>query len=345
MISVAHALRDENAAGAFRSVESLLLGMDRERFSLSLLVPEGYPAPVLSGVSYHPLPSRLCKDPFALALLLRRLSPRILHTHGWAAMRLAGRLAGGIRLVSTKHCAADYPTRPRLYRALTDLTVATSHEVYSRLRQAGIPERELLFLENAPLPPSPLSPEGRRRLRKKWGVGDRFAVGLCGRLHPVKGHETLLRAAALLDSGFVFLLLGDGPLRPHLETLARRMGIAERVLFLGGCADPAPFYGALDAHVSCSLSETSSLTLREGLAAGLPTAATDLPPNRTLPLRRFPVGDGEALARILSELRGEGGRHPPYLPDRALFSGRMAEAYLALTQGDPSFFRTFQKGI
>lgn len=345
MISVAHALRDENAAGAFRSAESLLFGMDQKRFSVTLLIPEGFPAPALSGVSYLPLPPRLCDDLPTLALLLRRLSPRILHTHGWAKMRLAGRLAGGIRLVSTKHCASDYPVYPRLYRALTDLTVATSPEVYGRLREAGIPEGELLLLENAPLSPAPLSPEGRRRLRKKWGVGDRFAVGLCGRLHPVKGHETLLRAAALLDRGFVFVLLGDGPLRSHLGELAHRMGIGDRVLFLGESRDPTPFYGALDAHVSCSVSETSSLSLREGLAAGLPTAATDLPSNRALPLRRFPVGDSDALAEILADFRREGGGRPPLLPDRALFSGRMEEAYLALVKRDRSFFRTFSKGI
>ena len=335
MIRIAHALRDENAAGAFRSTEALLFGMDRERFSLLLLIPEGCRAPVLSGASVLPLSPRLCEDPLALAALLRRLDLHVLHTHGWARMRLAGRIAGGMALVSTKHCNLSFPTRPRLYRAITDLTVATSPQVFDRMREAGIPEGELLLLENEPLPPAPISPAARDALRRKWGIGDRFAVGLCARLHPVKGHETLLGAAAALDRGFCFVLLGEGVLRPHLSRLAHRLGIADRVLFLGEARDPSPFYGAVDAHVSCSLeSETSSLSLREGLAAGLPTAATDLPPNRPLPLSLFPVGDEGALASILLRFRKEGRRPPPHLP-AGTFSRRMEEGYLSLVSHLP----------
>jgi len=55
-------------------------------------------------------------------------------------------------------------------------------------------------------------------------------------LIPIKGHELLLRAAAALAAEFPMLhweIIGDGPERPRLNTLAVQLQIANRVSFRG----------------------------------------------------------------------------------------------------------------
>ena len=57
-----------------------------------------------------------------------------------------------------------------------------------------------------------------------------------GNLIPIKGHDLLLRALAAVQRQFPRLLceiIGDGPERGHLQRLARELGIAEKVRFLG----------------------------------------------------------------------------------------------------------------
>jgi glycosyltransferase involved in cell wall biosynthesis len=57
-----------------------------------------------------------------------------------------------------------------------------------------------------------------------------------GNLIPIKGHELLLRAVAALSENFPTLacdLVGDGPLREKLQALAKDLGLADRVRFLG----------------------------------------------------------------------------------------------------------------
>ena len=52
-------------------------------------------------------------------------------------------------------------------------------------------------------------------------------------LYPRKGVDTLLRAFAHVSADAVLRVVGIGPERGHLEHLAHRLGIADRVAFLG----------------------------------------------------------------------------------------------------------------
>jgi len=75
-----------------------------------------------------------------------------------------------------------------------------------------------------------------------------------GRLVARKGHDTVIRALPAIAAEFpdiLYTIAGDGPLRERLERLAREMGVAERVSFLGGVAEPAlsALYTASDIFV------------------------------------------------------------------------------------------------
>jgi glycosyltransferase involved in cell wall biosynthesis len=100
-----------------------------------------------------------------------------------------------------------------------------------------------------------------------------------GRLSHEKGHDVLLRAFALLaaDGAQVRLtLVGDGPERATLETLARELGIASSVDFVGVLLDEAlaAEMHAADVFVLPSRSEGFGVALIEALATGLPAVAT-----------------------------------------------------------------------
>src|SRR2546426_1151195 len=64
------------------------------------------------------------------------------------------------------------------------------------------------------------------------GLGG-FTIGFAGRLVAQKGVDTLLRALAALPPDTQALIVGDGPERRPLESLAGELGIADRVRFTG----------------------------------------------------------------------------------------------------------------
>lgn len=108
---------------------------------------------------------------------------------------------------------------------------------------------------------------------------DRPLVLFVGRLHPVKGLDVLIRAMASLDvinTAAQLYLVGDGPLRASLESLAHELGVQERIHFVGSVpnTDLANWYSAADLTVLPSRSEGSPNVLRESLACGTPFVAS-----------------------------------------------------------------------
>jgi glycosyltransferase involved in cell wall biosynthesis len=78
----------------------------------------------------------------------------------------------------------------------------------------------------------------REAARKTLGLeANAWIVGNVGRLHPDKDQATLLRgfaaALAYLPTQSQLVILGKGRLEQDLKELARELGIADRVLFLG----------------------------------------------------------------------------------------------------------------
>jgi glycosyltransferase involved in cell wall biosynthesis len=100
-------------------------------------------------------------------------------------------------------------------------------------------------------------------------------------LRPVKDHETLLRALALVKQrGIPFraLLAGDGPLRFALEDVAASLDLSEEVRFLGQLAgdDVAHLFQATDIALLTSRVEGLPTALLEAMACGCAVVATDV---------------------------------------------------------------------
>ena len=131
------------------------------------------------------------------------------------------------------------------------------------------------------------------------------------RLSPQKDHETLLRSFARLYSELPetnLLIVGDGPLKRVLQSLAIELGIENKVKFFGWAQNVFQLILKADIFVLSSKREGLPWVLIEAMAYGKPTIATDSPfgPREILGNGKYgiitPVGNTEALARAMRAL-------------------------------------------
>jgi glycosyltransferase involved in cell wall biosynthesis len=158
-------------------------------------------------------------------------------------------------------------------------------------------------------------------------VGAPLALAL-GRLHPNKGFDLLLEALAA-TRGVHIWIAGDGPLRLHLERLALRLGVAERVRFLGWREDVPALLANVDLLVCPSLHEPLGNVVIEAWSAGVPVVATasdgpaglieDGENGILVPLPGSPRGGTKGLASAIERLCRD-----PGLRTRLGQSGRRA---------------------
>lgn len=111
------------------------------------------------------------------------------------------------------------------------------------------------------------------------GSGHAPVILYIGRLVPEKGQAILLEAVARLTERRIDVelqLAGDGSLRPELERIAARLGIADRVSFLGAVGQEE-LHGLYErAAIFClpSFAEGVPVVLMEAMAMGLPVVTT-----------------------------------------------------------------------
>lgn len=123
-----------------------------------------------------------------------------------------------------------------------------------------------------------MSKQERAKWRRIWGVSkDALVVGGIGRLHPQKNFRLFLEVAAEVSARFpqaVFVIAGDGQDRALLEDLSRKLGIHEKVRFLGFVKELRELYLVMDVLLFPSLFEGTPLTIFGALAVGLPVVAS-----------------------------------------------------------------------
>ena len=120
------------------------------------------------------------------------------------------------------------------------------------------------------------------------------------------------------------MFVGDGAGRAALESLAKDLGVSDRVTFAGFHADPTAFYKTADVFALSSDYEGFGNVIVEALACGTPVVSTDCPsgPAEILDGGRHgtlvPVDDEVALAQALGKSLSDS-------PDSDALRGRAAE--------------------
>lgn len=106
-----------------------------------------------------------------------------------------------------------------------------------------------------------------------------LVVGIVANLRPVKDLSLFLKAAAQVGKAVpkaVFLLVGQGPLKHDLQTLAAQLGIGERVFFSSPGVPVVDYLSKMSVACLSSTSESLPNAILEYMASGLPVVATDV---------------------------------------------------------------------
>lgn len=254
-----------------------------------------------------------------LAARLRALRPDVIHAHGFEAEILcaaAGRALGRPVVITVHsdpgrqpHHAPDrgVVSSAALYAARrlgATRLIAVSRDIRHRLIDLGVHANHVSLIYNG----VPAPPEGEaaaaEALRASLGLApETVALGMVGRLEPVKGHLRVLRLFGRLrasQSRAALLIAGDGPLRESIEAEVASLGLGDAVHRLGFRRDAGAVMAALDLGIFASSHE------------GVPFAALEMM-RRGVPLCCFGVG---GLLEIVED--GVTGLFAPPGDDEAL---------------------------
>lgn len=151
----------------------------------------------------------------------------------------------------------------------------------------------------------------RAQFRSEWKIGDEeIAIGIVGRLVPIKNHQMFLDVAKRVSDkakkSLKFVIVGDGELRGELEEYVNKLGL-ENVIFTSWQKNVDVVNAGLDIICLTSKNEGTPVSLIEAQASGKPIVSTRVggienvvKPNETAFLSE--VGDMDAFSIGLLKL-------------------------------------------
>jgi len=231
-----------------------------------------------------------------LSQIIRTTNIHLVHSQGARAhfyARLASRLANVPVVVNTVAMLVDnydvtiskkiiYVLCDRLTRRFVDKFIVVSETLQEILvKHHGIePEKVITIYNGIELDQYEPNDEAGKRIRDELHVGpDEFLVGTVGRLVYQKGFEFLLKAVPNVLQCFPktkFVLVGDGPLKFKLQTLANELGIFENCVFAGFRDDIRDVLSSFDVFVLSSVLEGHPIAILEAMAMAKPIVTTDI---------------------------------------------------------------------
>lgn len=230
-----------------------------------------------------------------LTLLFRRYRPKIVHTHSSKAGilgRWAAWCAGVPVVIHTIHGYGITPAQSRgvqrFFKLLERVTgwitthcVCVAKADIEKGREWGFFKSNVSLIRPG-IDPRPfngdIGRQRRERLRHEFGAGsDTWLIGTVACLKPQKAPGDFIAVAkqvCKIIPHAKFVLIGDGELRPMIESLIEQLQLQNRVYLAGWRRDVPACLSAMDAFVLTSRWEGLPRAILEARAAGLPIVAT-----------------------------------------------------------------------
>ena len=250
----------------------------------------------------------------------------LVHTHRYKDTVLgamAAKLAGVPHVVRTMHGLREpmtgwnrvkfgaYETLDKtMLRWCADRVIAVSNRMAGALISNGYKSSLVTTIQNGIDLAKAASSRNPEDMKRELGVDGAIVIGTAGRLTPVKGQDTFLRAARLIldrEPRTQFLIAGDGPLEHDLKALAAQLGIDAACRFLGARNDIADVVSAMGVFVLPSLNEGMPMAALEAMALAKPVVASKVGGLPEVIRHResgvlVPPGNADALAAACLEL-------------------------------------------
>jgi len=251
----------------------------------------------------------------------RRIKPHIVHIDEepynvatWQAMRLAKKHEAKAVFFTWQNIHRRYPPPFSLVASYNlrnaDYAIAGNYEAVGVLKAKGYRGPVKVIPQFGVAPDKFKVPNSQFTIRNS-----QFTIGYVGRLVEEKGVHILLWAVAGLSGDWQLRILGSGPQRSHLESLAAELDIAERVRFEEWVPSTQmpDYYNQLDVLVVPSLTRSNwkeqfGRVLIEALACGVPVVGSDsgeIPNVIGEAGLVFAEGDERALRARLSQLMAD----------------------------------------
>ena len=242
--------------------------------------------------------------------LLKQFRPDVIHIHQEFGIGTFGMIASkllGVPLVYTLHTAYDdylhYLAPPPLISFVRFLSRSyVKFLASSAVMATGPSEKAAAYLQarrvSTPFQYIPngvdhhlFSPDGhtagmRKEMRRRLGAREETLLAVfVGRLGKEKNVDELLyylNEPTLKNKDIRLLIVGEGPERKSLEQQSMKLGMSERVIFMGKIPHeemPAFLHGS-DVYITASTTEMMSMSMLEARSMGLPVIQREDPWNR-----------------------------------------------------------------
>ena len=228
----------------------------------------------------HPALGKRIRD------IARQVGAGVLHCHQYSPFVygcLARALSPRLSIVFTEHGRlSDAPpsAKRRLVNPLisrfADRILSVSHDLRRHMVAEGLPASRVEVVHNG-VDVEPPANRARDELRAELSLpAGAIAIVTVARLDPVKHLGAALEALTILRRlhNVVLVIVGGGSEHEALRAQAIQLGVDDAVRWLGHRDDARAWLGGCDIYVNTSISEGISLTILEGMAAGLPAVVT-----------------------------------------------------------------------
>lgn len=318
-MKVLHVITSLDTGGAEKLMVDLLPRLKERDVEVDLAIFDGTRTPFYdllekSGVKIIPFSADSYTSPlhiFRLAKLLPQYN--IVHAHnGWCQLYVAiASLFSKATLCTTEHSNTNHRRHWGWYRQIDrwmyrryGRIICITEAVKKNLRmEVGVAEDKMTVVNNGIdvekyTNAKPIASIAENKQNKK-------IILMVAGFRKQKDQDTLIKAVALLPDDYVLWLAGDGERRSEIEKLIKDLNIGEKVNLLGVCTNLPSLLKTADIVVLSSHSEGFGLAAVEGMAAGKPVIASNVPGLSEIVEGAglmFPATNAEELSKLIMQI-------------------------------------------
>ncbi|MCK4442389.1 MAG: glycosyltransferase, partial [Sulfurovaceae bacterium] len=319
-----------NMGGSERVIVNIINGLDREKFSIGLILFRADGAlvdEILSDVDIYDLNIySVKKGLFPLMQMLHCLKPDIIFGGiGHLNISLAifipilKKFLPHTKFIARQSNILSINNRHEKYPYIHNWLYKRVYKNYNKVVcQSNYMQKELVTNYNFPIEKSIVisNPINIKNIEKLSSIELEYPFSIqtvnlisVGQLRYEKRHDLLLKIFAKLDKDYTLTLIGDGVKRDELKSLAKELGIIDRVAFLGHQKNPYAYIKQADIFVLTSEFEGFPNAVLEANLCGLPIVAFEtMGINSELIKKRIngvltPFGDIDKMAKVIENIK------------------------------------------